>query len=213
MVRVVAVGCLLLLGACGQQIPPLNFFPPNVGISNAKLDAEVRSIIVAVGRPDEQKGDVDIVLIEGLGTTVSSGSGFIQQWKDALEDSLNKMVIFRDDATKKINISVKILKLDVPSFGTVFETETIARYEITDRSNGDIIFSSEVASKGSTPADHAFLGATRARESVNRSVQNNISLFLQQLETVEINRPMFPAPAGKPMSMDGALGTLLECLA
>jgi len=36
------------------------------------------------------------------------------------------------------------------------------------------------------------MGITRARESINRSVQNNIAQFLQGLQTVDLNKPMFP---------------------
>lgn len=42
----------------------------------------------------------------------------------------------------------------------------------------------------------------RAREAVNRSVQNNIILFLQQLETVDVDRPMFPAGTEPPEPED-----------
>ena len=40
--------------------------------------------------------------------------------------------------------------------------------------------------------DYAFSGIARQRESVNRAVQNNITQFLQSLETVDANKPMFP---------------------
>jgi hypothetical protein len=73
---------------------------------------------------------------------------------------------------------------------------------LIDRSNGTVIFTTDVNSSGTTPADFAFLGLARARESVNRAVQNNILQFLQALETVNVNKPMFPAAAspinGKP---------------
>jgi uncharacterized lipoprotein YajG len=183
----------LMLSGCTTDLPPLNFTPPNVGVSSNKIDAEVRSLVVTIGRPDEQKGDIDVMLVESLGTAASTGSSITQLWKDSLQDSLNRLVIFKDDSPRKVNISVKLLKLDVPSMGTNFETETVARYEITDRSNGDIIFTTDVTSTGSTPMSHAFAGAIRARESVNRSVQNNITIFLQQLETVDAKKPMFPA--------------------
>ncbi|MBP7336226.1 hypothetical protein [Niveispirillum sp.] len=194
----IIVPMVLFLTGCADQLPPLNFTPPNVGMSSNKLDAEVRSLIVTIGRPDEQKGDVDVMLVESAGTAASTGSNLTQLWKESLQDALNRMVIFKDDAPKKVNISVKVLKIDVPSMGVTFDTETIARYEITDRSNGDLIFTTDITSTGSTPMSHALAGVIRARESVNRSVQNNISTFLQQLETVDIKKPMFPA--SKPVS-------------
>ena len=188
---------LFTLGGCANQLPPLNFAAPNVGVSQHKIDAELRSLIVAIARPDEQKGDVDIMLVESAGTEASTGGSITSKWKDALEDSLNKMAIFRDDVPTKVNLSVKVLKLDVPSMGTNFETNTIARYEIMNRANGDLIFTTDISSIGSTEMGYAFLGVIRAREAANRSVQNNISQFLQQLETVDISKPMFPQKTQK----------------
>jgi len=103
------------------------------------------------------------------------------------------MAIFQDDASRKVNVSVKILKLEVPGAGFSMTTTTAARYEIMDRKTGDLIFSQDVSSSGVTPADYAFMGVARARESINRAVQNNITQFLQALETVDVNKPMFPA--------------------
>jgi len=40
------------------------------------------------------------------------------------------------------------------------------------------------------------LGLARMRESINRAVQNNITQFLQSLETVDVQKPMFPAKLG-----------------
>ena len=48
-------------------------------------------------------------------------------------------------------------------------------------------------SEGTTPWDYAFEGIIRMREAINRAVQNNILLFLQALETIDLSKPMFPA--------------------
>ena len=118
-------------------------------------------------------------------------------WQTALVEALNKMAIFNDDGKEKVNIAVKILKFEIPAAGFSMTTETEARYEIQNRKTGDIIYTQNIAASGTTPAGYAFLGATRALESMNRSVQNNISLFLQALETVDIDKPMFPTKAAQ----------------
>lgn len=174
----------LSLSACGAQMPPLNFSVPNVGPSQVKLEAEVKSITVAIGRPDEATG------------TLPPGLEIVPpMWKTSLEESLTKMAIFKDDASKKVSISVKILKVDIPNFGGEFTTEVGARYEIIDRSNGSIILTTDVNSKGIVPFEYALIGAVRVRESLNRSTQNNILQFLQQLETAKLSQPMFPSSA------------------
>lgn len=181
----VAVCAVCFLAAC-ETVPPLSFSVPNVGVSQKKIDAEVKSMTVTIARPDEKTGNLPF----GMGA-----ENVPQLWQTALTEALNKMTIFQDDAAKKVNISVKILKLDPPMAGASMTTVTAARYEITDRKTGDIIFTQDINASGTTPFDYAFMGLIRARESINRSVQNNISLFLQALETVDVSKPMFPVKA------------------
>jgi len=179
--RLIIVAVLAGLAGC-QSLPPLNFSVPNVGYSQKKIDAELKSLTVTVARPDEKKGD----LPAGVETIT-------QYWQTAMTEGLNKMAIFRDDAPEKVNISAKILAVDAPSFGIAMETKTIARYEIIDRANGDIIYTRDIEAIGHVPGDYAFAGFIRVRESVNRSVQNNIAQFLQDLDSVDLSKPMFPA--------------------
>ncbi len=174
----------ILLSGC-VSIPPLNFSVP-VGVSQKKIDAEMKSMTVTIARPDEQTGD----LPAGMEQMVP------QLWQTALTESLNRTAIFQDDAPKKVNLSVKILKFNVPVAGASFTTEAAARYEIMDRKTGDIIFTQDISSSGTTPWDYAFEGAARQRESINRAVRNNITQFLQALDTVDVQKPMFPAKAG-----------------
>ena len=188
-----------LLSACGPTLPPLNFSPPNIGVSSVKLDAEVRSLTVSVGRPDQQTGEVNMAMIESANPYApGTGATVMMLWKNALQESFDRMVIFKDDAEKKVSLAVKVLKMETPPVGFSFTTDATARYEIIDRKNGDIIFTTDINSSGTVDADYAFYGITRARESVNRAVQNNILSFLQALETVDLNTPMFPT--GSPMS-------------
>ncbi len=175
----------LFLSGCATP-PPVNFSVPNVGPSQAKIDAEVKSITVSSARPDESSGDLP------MWTT-----NILPQWKEALEEALNKMAIFKDDSKNKLSISVKVTKIDTPSAGFSMTTDVAARYELISRADGSIIYTTDIDATGVCPGDYAFLGATRATESFNRAIQNNISKFLMQLETVNINKPMFPTKAGE----------------
>ncbi|MFC3229368.1 hypothetical protein ACFOGJ_19125 [Marinibaculum pumilum] len=186
----VAIG----LGGCAKQLPPLQFTPNNVGVSTTKLPAEVRSITVSIAPEGEQQGEVETMFTEA-GGAMGSGTSLTDTWEGAIEESLARMAIFTDRAPQTVSIAVKVLKLDVPAMGISMTTDTVAKYEIIDRSNGDIIFSQDITSQGTTPGDYDFLGVVRARESVNRSVKNNVLAFLQALETVDLKRPMFPAPS------------------
>ena len=176
---------LVLLFSFGcVSMPPVNFSAPNIGVSSTKLDAELKSLTVSVARPDEA-GEIHIPPFLPLPISFHAGL-----WKTALEEAFNRMAIFKDDSPKKVSLAVKILKFDTRE---LFTTHTSARYEIIDRSNGSIIFTTDVSTSGVVPFDHAFVGAVRAVASMHRSVQNNIIQFLQVLETVDMDKPMFPS--------------------
>lgn len=178
---ILATSFAIIAAGCATPPAPLNFSVPDVGVSNKKIDAEVKAITVTLARPDEKKGDMPLG-IEGV-------TGF---WKEALQESLDRMAIFKDDAKTKVSIQVKILAFDIPNFGLEMTSKAIARYEIIDRATGSIIYTQEIASTGVVPVSHAFIGAIRARESINRAAQNNIKQFLQAVETIDIEKPMFP---------------------
>lgn len=170
------------LAACSTN-PPLNFSVPNVGVSAKKVDAELKSLTVSLARPDEAKGKIP----------AQAQHEVPQMWQNALTEALNKMAIFRDDAPRKLSLSVKILAIDIPSFGASMTTKTIARYELIDRADGSIVYTQDVSADGEVPFNFAFAGIVRARESISRSAQNNIAQFLQALETVDTSKPMFPS--------------------
>ena len=105
------------------------------------------------------------------------------------------MAIFKDDSPKKVSLAVKILKFQTISAFPVAHTS--ARYEIIDRSDGSIIFTTDISTSGEGPfnfdpfADDPI--GSRSIDGINRSVQKNIIQFLQALETVDIDKPMFPS--------------------
>lgn len=123
---------VLSLSACAQQLPPLQFSPQNVGVSSTKLAAEVRSITVSIAPEEERSGDVDTFMTEA-GGMMGSGNAMTDVWRNALQESLDRMAIFTDRAPRTVSIAVKVLKMDVPAAGFSMTTETTARYEIINR--------------------------------------------------------------------------------
>ena len=169
---------LLFSFGCATAMPPVNFSAPNIGVSTTKLDAELKSLTVTVARPDEATG------------IVSPGAAvYTVLWKNALEDAFNRMVIFKDDSPRKVSLVVKILEFS----NAVNIHYTTARYEIIDRSDGSIIFTTDVRKIGEGPLVLSLDEYYMIADSINRSVQNNIIQFLQVLETVEMDKPMFPS--------------------
>ena len=180
----VFIMCICLIIAGCASVPPLSFSVPNVGKSTQKIDAEIKSLTVTIARPDEATGEIDVAGIEDQ---------FTNMWKISLQEALDKMLIFNDNSNNKISLSVKVLKMDVPSFGATMTTDAAAKYELVNRKNGDVIFSTTINSQGVCPMNYAFVRSVRARKSGNRAVQNNIIQFLQALESTDISKPMFPS--------------------
>lgn len=188
----IATVALLCVGlgvtACASTPPPLNFTPPNINVVQRQQPVALVSTIVTIGRPDEAVGSIEVAGME---------NELQQLWKSSLEDSVTRMAIFNDSAPTRVNLNVKVLKLDVPAFGASMTTQTVARYELLDRNTGAVVFTTDVQSDGMVPMDYNFVGAIRARESASRSVQNNIATFLQRLEAADLSRVQFASPRGQ----------------
>ena len=187
-----------VLAGCAQpQVPPLNFSVPNIGLSARPVDAEIGSLTVTLGRPDELVGLFDWEYIDDTG-----GGAITAAWQNAMQEALDRTLIFRDGGSKRVSVAVKILKLELSRDWDFTESsaEAVARYEVIDRTNGDIVYTQEIAASGVLPTDWAgdllapsHTRQVKIREVVNRAVQNNISLFLRAAETIDVTKPMFPA--------------------
>jgi|TARA_B100000315_G_scaffold102271_1_gene93798 ABC-type phosphate/phosphonate transport system substrate-binding protein len=160
---------IFLITSC-TTIPPLDFTIPNVYISDNRQDAELKSLTVGFA-PKEQQ------------TVVQQTNATLPPiWKEALEDAINRSLIFTDDASKKVNISARIFEVNPPEIGLAMTTWVGALYEVIDRSNGEVLVSEKIRTSGTVELSFAFEGMIRARESVNRAVRANIQEFISVLE-------------------------------
>lgn len=160
------------------SIPPVDFTVQDVGMVSHRKDAQLLSLTVGYAPQTQQK-------------RVDSDASIPPLWKESLQDAVNRSLIFKDDAQKKVNLSVRITEFDIPAGGFSMTTKVSAIYEIVDRATGDLLFAQEIKSEGVVPAGYAFNGATRAVESWNRAVRNNIADFINLLEQADISKPMF----------------------
>jgi hypothetical protein len=171
MRKIAVLMVVALISGCAQGIPPLNFSVPDVTPSDQKISAELKSITISLAHPDEKAGslppDAEIA---------------IPLWKEALEAALNRLAIFRDDASRKVSLAVTVLDLQLAGPGFSMTSESTARYELIDRDKGNTIFSTDIHTTGHVPMDFAYLGVARMREAANRAVRENISEFLRRLK-------------------------------
>jgi hypothetical protein len=149
-----------------------------VQASPVVVNADLRGITVTPAAPNERVG--------ALPPAVAS---ITNTWKEATEEALARTAVFNDDSGRHVNLEIKILKLEAPPVGITFPTDTAASYTIVDRSSGVIVFSQVISTQGTTPMDFALIGVIRARESINRSVQNNIAGFIDALEHSSLTGP------------------------
>jgi hypothetical protein len=159
------------IAACSA--PPLQFVPANVEVSQHKIDAALISTVVTVAPKGEATGKIDIAGSEADVTSL---------WKSALDDTLLRTAIFRDASPRHLTLTVKVLKLKKTSV-LGFGVDSTARYQLIDRDTGQVVFSKDIENTG-----HAsdYVGVDRVRKAVSRSVQENITSFIQQLEASKI---------------------------
>ena len=168
--RLFALACVGSLIACNPP-QPLNFSVQNVQASPVSLDADLRGITVTPAAPNERTGDLPPAVAVLTNT-----------WKEATQEALARAAIFSDEGRQRVNLEVKILKFYAPGMGITFPTDTDASYTLIDRRTGAVVFTQTISAQGTTPMDFAFIGAIRAQESINRSVQKNIAAFIDALE-------------------------------
>lgn len=162
---------------------PLNFSVQNVTASTTGIDADLKDVTVTPGAPNERTGSLPPAV-----------ANLTPTWKEATVEALARAAIFDDDSLRHVNLEVKVLKFDAPGLGFTFPTYTDARYTLVDRKTGDVLFSQIISGEGTTPMDYAFVGAIRARESINRSAQNNIGNFVEALEHSTLAKPRNAVP-------------------
>ncbi|MGH8419967.1 MAG: UDP-N-acetylglucosamine acyltransferase [Pseudomonas sp.] len=172
MVILLALGALMT--GC-VSAPPTNFSVPNVQQAKAKQAFDLRAVSISYGLPNEIKGEIP-----------TYGEGFPVLWEKSLTEAINKAGIFTDDADEKVNIFVKILQLDPPAGGITMLTPSRARYSIVSRRTGKTLFEKEIYTEGSVSGGYAFSGLVRAKEALNRSVQQNIAEFIESLSAVKL---------------------------
>ena len=168
---------LMLLVGC-NSIPPVDFTVQEVGMVAGRKNAELMSLTVGFAPQSQQR-------------RVEADATIPPLWRESLQDAINRSLIFIDDADRKINLSVRITEFDVPAIGVSMTTRVSAIYEIIDRSNGDLLFANEIRSEGVVPMEYSLLGATRAVESWNRAVRNNIADFINLLQESSLENPIF----------------------
>ena len=154
---------------------PLDFTVDTVETASVRKDANLRSLTVGYA-PQSQQG------------VVQTDHQVPPMWKEALTDALNRSLVFRDNSDTSVNLSVRISRVELKSFGLDITVHTTALYEVIDRENGDQLFSELIRSSALVPVSYAFNGQTRTVEAFNRAVRANIENFMKTFSNTDFNR-------------------------
>ena len=161
------------LALTGCSSTPLTFTPENIEISTEKINAELKSIHVSISDEDATTANLK-----------KAGPKYVQTWKEALQDALDRSALFDDDASSKININAKLNSLDYPFAAATFHSKFITTYQIIKRKTGEVVYETTIESEGISSPGEDFLASHRLRHSINRAGQKNIIAFIERLKTV-----------------------------
>jgi hypothetical protein len=142
------------------------------------VNLDLKSTVVTLASPSEKTGDMPY-----------DASLAVPVWQSALEDATDRSAVFADPAPGSADLECKILKIDIPLVGLAMTTDIAARYEIINRSNGQVVFDQVIDTAGTVPMSYSLLGIIRARESINIAAQNNIEAFLSVVERSSLTIP------------------------
>ena len=162
---------VIILVGC-TTMPPADFTVENIPSVERK---NVELVSITVGYVPQTRG-----------VTLDTNHLVPPAWEMALQDAVNRSLIFKDDQERKITISVRIDHFDLPAAGFAMVSDCGAVYEITDRSSGETVFSERIYTSGRVPLDYAFAGIYRAQESINRCARANILGFFSALDGSDI---------------------------
>lgn len=183
-----AITAALVFTGCSTTAP-LNFSVPNVAHSTNRIEANLKAMTVSIAGADAKSAQLD----DGMDIVVP------QLWQAALQESVTKMAIFKEDAPAKVNLAVKIVNVDIPHVGFTFvkPAATEARYELQDSTSGSVIYAQNIVSRRDSSKFYDFKTPSRAREAMNRSVQDNIAQFLHALEGADLSKSLAPAVSAR----------------
>lgn len=177
----VLISIVVMLGGCATQVPTLNFTPANIFPNEKKVDAELKGITISIAQEEERLGETQVGFFGNI-----YEQSFRTALKTALEEAIARSAAFNDLSNRKVSLMAKVMKFQSPSAGINFDTDMIIRYELIDRSTGQLVFFRDVSSHGSVPGDYAFLGATRYTEARNRCVRDNVRQLIDTFEEIEL---------------------------
>jgi hypothetical protein len=166
------------LVGCSRHDFTVTELPP---IKNS-LNAELKDINITYQQQEEDRPTIRIQ--ESCFSEEELTTYIDLAWAVALKDAFKRANLFDKSSAKKIDLHVNILEVQIPFIGTDATTSVSANYKIIDRATDKAIYDETLTTEATVPFSYAFIGAVRANESLNRSVQKNILTFINHLKAI-----------------------------
>jgi hypothetical protein len=136
-----------------------------------QLDYKLSSVTVEVVDKQKARGDLDIIV-----------ANYPLRFEHSLSRVLHETNMFINISKNDVKIKAKVLRHDIPNIPINIEVFTDVSYEIKS-SDGKTIYSNVISSKGASSMDDSLVGLTRIVLANDRAVQNNIKLFIDDVQS------------------------------
>lgn len=165
-----SVGTLLLFSGCSMK-NDFNVILPASYKAQKQHDYKLAAINVQLASESQKTGDLDVF-----------DPSYSTSFENALNKALNDTNIFKNDSDRKVQIKVVVLKNDAPAMGLDMTISAEVIYEIKDQ-NGKLLYSNRINSQGLATVGDKFVGVERMILANDRAIQNNIKLFLDDVQS------------------------------
>lgn len=170
--NVLALAILLLLfSGCSMKNDFNVNLPPDY--TSQQFDYQLYNINVKAANDSQRTGPLELPFLP---------DSFLTSFQASLGTLIDNSGIFSNTSSNDIDIKVTILKNDIPFIGLDMSVETEIEYKIVDK-NQEVLYRKVIASKGLATVGEKFVGVDRLMLANDRSVQNNMTLFLNDVQT------------------------------
>ena len=160
---------IVLLSGCSVKNNFDVSFPSNFQVlqKNYKLSA----VNAQLASENKKTGDLDVFDPE-----------YTQKFEISLLKALKDTKLFDDTSHSSLQIKAVILQNDTPSLGLNMTVYTDILYEIKNQ-EGKVLYSKSIQAEGLATIGDEFVAFKRMVLANDRSVQNNIKLFIDDIKS------------------------------
>lgn len=135
-------------------------------------DYKLATVNVQLATESQKTGDLDVF-----------SDTYALSFQNALTKVLNDTKAFSDSSKFSVQVKATVLKNDGPTFGLDMTVYTDVSYEVKNQ-DGKIVYSKIITSQGLATGGEKFVALERITLATDRAVQNNIKLFIADIESL-----------------------------